>query len=112
MVDREHLLRIKFYGIVFFLKLTSLNLYCHEILRIYLYCSAMKEEKKNKIIRFLSVLLKTVTNFILELSSLLVNSFSRFINLKKNTHIEALSMYLGIVLFKIRWWSMNLPTFE
>lgn len=46
MVDREHLLRIKFYGIVFFLKLTSLNLYCHEILRIYLYCSAMKEEKK------------------------------------------------------------------
>lgn len=52
MVDREHLLRIKFYGIVFFLKLTSLNLYCHEILRIYLYCSAMKEEKKIKLYVF------------------------------------------------------------
>lgn len=74
----------------------------------------MKEEKMNKIIHFLSVLFKTKTNINLELSSLLVNSFSRFITLKKNTstHLEALSMYLGIALFKIRWWSMNLPTFE
>lgn len=79
---------------------------------VYLYCSAMKEEKMNKIIHFLSVLFKTKTNINLELSSLLVNSFSRFITLKNNTHLEALSMYLGIALFKIRWWSMNLPTFE
>lgn len=47
MVDREHLLRIKFYGIVVFFKLTSLNLYCHDILRSILILFSNEGRKKN-----------------------------------------------------------------
>lgn len=68
--------------------------------------------KKNEIICFLFVFLKIVINFILELFSFFVNLFFRFINFKKNIYIEVLFMYLGIVLFKIRWWFMNLLIFE
>lgn len=80
MVDREYLFRIKFYGIVFFLKFISLNFYCYEILCSIFILFSNEGRKKNKIICFLFVFLKIVINFILELFSFFVNLFFRFIN--------------------------------